>query len=65
MGNNNLRVVPKMPCPNIIEFYLVNRANETRKIGILEMPCDNQLNDNLELAEAVCTAMRKRIRKSV
>jgi len=65
MTGGSLRVVPKMPYQNVIEIYVVNRAGETLKIGILQVPNDSQMNDNLELAETVCAAVRKRIRKSV
>lgn len=65
MGRSGFRIVPKM-AGNIVEFYLVLQAtNETRKIGMIEVPHDNQINDNLELAQEVCRFLSKRIRKSV
>lgn len=50
---------------NYIEIYYVVSTGYIRKIAVIEIPCDSQWRDNIELVDEVCTAIRKRIRKSI
>ncbi len=62
---NGLRVVPKID-GNIIGIFMhMPSTGETRQVAMIETPIDYQLNDNMELAEEVCKAYRKRINKSI
>ncbi len=63
--NSGFRVVPKMPCSWLIEIYIVAKTGDVRKVAVIEVPHDDQLNDNLELSQTVCAAINKRIKKSV
>lgn len=62
---NRIKVVSQLPTPNIIEIYLVNKASQTRKVGVLEMPTDGNLSANIELAEKICQEIKKRIGKGI
>lgn len=62
---NSIKVVYQMPRQNIIEIFLVNRANQTRKVGLLEMPADGNITANIQLAEKACQEIKKRIGKGV
>lgn len=59
------RVVPKIS-GNMIGFFLVsNKSGEIRQVGLIECPHDNQMNDNVILADEVSKMYGKRLRRSV
>ena len=62
---NNIKLVPKMLTPATLGIWAVLPDGDNRQIAQIDLPNDMQMNDNLECAEAVCAALRKRIRKSV
>lgn len=61
----NFRIVPKMTSPNTCDFYVVLANGDSRLIAQVMFPCDGQMNDNVECANTICMALKKRIRKSV
>lgn len=65
MGRTGFQIVPKMITANVMQIYIVIKNGETRQIAEIHCPNDGQMNDNLELAESICAAIKKRIRKSV
>lgn len=65
MAGHNFKLVPKMSGNKIIILFVVPSAGECRQIASLEVPNDFQLNDNLDFANEVCQAYKKRIRKSI
>ncbi len=65
MGVQNYRVVPKIN-GNIIGIYVYMPASgQTRQVALIECPADDQMGDNVELAEAVKNAYKRRLRKSL
>lgn len=65
MAGKNFRVVPKINGNLIGLFIVMPSTGQCRQVALIECPTDDQMNDNVELAETVCNAYRKRIRKSV
>jgi hypothetical protein len=65
MGNFSFRLVPKMVARNIMTIYIVMSNGENCQIAEIHFPNDNQQNDNLEAAQAICDVLKKRIRKSI
>lgn len=65
MGNTSFRLVPKIEGNKIGIFLVAPSMRQSRQVAYLEVPDDCQLNDNMELANEVCTAYRKRLRKSI
>mgnify|MGYP004552159047 FL=1 len=61
---NGYNIVPKI-YNNVIYIVYVSDSGEKRVIGQVQCPIDGQLNNDVELAEAVALAVRKRLRKSV
>ena len=57
------QIVPKYN-DNIIYFHYVTAA-DNGCIGQIRCPNDGQMNDNLEMAQTIAGAIKKRIRKSV
>ncbi len=61
----NIRVVPKIS-GNMIGIYVYMPASgQTRQVALIECPADDQMGDNVELAEAVKGAYKRRLRKSL
>ena len=60
-----LRVIPKINGNMIGVFVHIPATGESRQVALVECPNDNQLNDNVELADEICRAYRKRITKSI
>lgn len=60
----NFKIVPKMN-QNVLCVFLVYPNGENQEIGRVIFPNDFQMNDNVECAEEICNAIKKRIRKSV
>lgn len=65
MARNGFRIVPKMVSSNRCIFDIVLPNGEYRTIAQCDFPNDNQMNDNLEAAQAISDVLKKRIRKSV
>ena len=65
MAGKNLRIVPKISNNLIGIFICIPSTGERRQVALVECPNDNQLNDNIELADTICKAYRKRLNKSV
>jgi hypothetical protein len=65
MARTGFRVVPKMVDANKCEFDIVLNNGEFRAIAWVVFPADGQLNDNLDAANEIAAALKKRIRKSV
>lgn len=65
MANTSFRLVPKIEGNKIGIFLAVPSTGQSRQVAYLEVPDDCQLNDNVELADAVCKAYRKRLNKSI
>ncbi|MCX4267819.1 MAG: hypothetical protein OSJ62_04035 [Lachnospiraceae bacterium] len=63
MGQS-FRLVPKME-QNLLRIFLVYSGGKNEEIARVVMPHDNQMNDNVNCAEEICTAIRKRIKRSV
>ena len=61
----NFRMVPKMISPDTCDIYIVLSNGDSRQIARVLFPHDGQMNDNLECAETVCIALKKRVKKSV
>lgn len=65
MAGKGFRVVPKIN-NNLIAIYVcVPATGESRQVVLVECPNDNQLYDNLQMADMICTAYRKRLNKSI
>lgn len=60
---SGFQIVPKFN-DNIIYFHYVTAADNAC-IGQIRCPNDGQMNDNLELAQTITGAIKRRIRKSV
>ena len=60
---SGFQIVPKYN-DNVIFFHYVTAADNAC-IGQIRCPNDGQMNDNLELAQTVTNALKRRIRKSV
>jgi len=61
----NIKVVPKIN-GNIIGIYVYMPASgQTRQVALIESPADDQIGDNVELAEAIKNAYQKRLKKSL
>ena len=65
MANPSFRVVPKIDNNRIAIFVVLASTGHTRQVAYLEVPNDCQMNDNVELANEICQAYRKRMRKSL
>ena len=61
---NGYNIVPKI-YNNVIYIVYAAETGEKRVIGQIQCPIDGQLNHDVELAEAVALAVRKRLRKSI
>lgn len=59
------KIVPKIKDNVIGIFLVVPTLGQSRQIVLLETPNDYQLNDDMELAEEICKAYRKRLNKSI
>lgn len=59
------RVVPKMLDGATLSVWVVFSNGDNMELGRLRMPMDGQMNDNLECAQTICDALKKRIRKSI
>lgn len=59
------RIVPKMVSPSVCVFVILLRNGECRQIAEVHFPNDGQMNDNCRASEAICEALRKRVRQSV
>ena len=64
MGKLSFRIVPRMVRQGDWVFDIVLSNGESKTIGEVLMPNDGQLRDDVEVAEEIATALRKRIRKS-
>ncbi len=61
----NFRVIHKIS-NNLIGIYVhIPSTGESRQVALVECPNDCQLGDNVELADMLCTAYRKRLNKSI
>lgn len=59
------KMVPKIK-DNVIGIFLVAPSlGQSRQVILMETPNDYQLNDDMELAEEICRAYRKRLNKSI
>ena len=65
MGRSGFRIVPRMIDQCRCQFDIVLLNGEFRTIGEVHFPNDGQQNDNLEAAQIIADAIKKRIRKSV
>ena len=65
MAGKNLRVVPKIIGNKIGIFVTSPSTGETIQVGLITCPDDNQLSDSVELANELCRAYGKRLRKSI
>ena len=65
MAGKNIRVVPKISNNLIAVYICIPSTGESRQVALVECPNDNQLNDNVELADEICRTYRKRINKRV
>ena len=59
------KLVPKIKDNMIGIFMVVPSWGQSRQVILIETPSDYQLNDDMELAEEICKAYRKRINKSI
>ena len=64
MAGQSFKLTTKME-GNFIEIYYVVSTGYIRKIAIVEVPCDSQWRDNVDLVDEICNAIRKRIKKSI
>jgi len=46
-------------------YVYMPASNQTRQVALIECPLDDQMGDNVELAEAVKDAYKRRLRKSL
>ena len=65
MAKKNIRVVPKISNNLIAVYICIPSTGESRQVALVECPNDNQLNDNVDLADEICRTYRKRINKSI
>ena len=65
MAKKNIRVVPKISNNLLAVYICIPSTGESRQVALVECPNDNQLNDNVELADEICRTYRKRINKSI
>ena len=65
MARGGFRIVPRMISNNRCVFVIVLQNGDCRTIAQVDFPCDGQMNDNLEAAQAISDTLKKRIRKSV
>ena len=65
MAGKNIRVVPKISNNLIAVYICIPSTGESRQVALVECPNDSQLGDNVELADVLCTAYRKRLNKSI
>lgn len=65
MGKSGFRIVPKMVDANRCEFNIVLNSGEYKAIAWVIFPADGQMNDNMQAAQEISDALKKRIRKSV
>ena len=65
MAGQNIRVVPKISNNLIAVYICIPSTGESRQVALVECPNDNQLNDNVELADELCRTYRKRLNKSI
>lgn len=65
MGRTGFRIVPKMLDANRCEFNIVLNNGDYRAIAWVTFPADGQMNDNMQAAQEISDALKKRIRKSV
>lgn len=65
MAKKNIRVVPKISNNLIAVYICIPSTGESRQVALVECPNDSQLGDNVELADVLCTAYRKRLNKSI
>ncbi len=59
------KLVPKIKGNMIGLFVYVPSTEQSRQVALVETPNDYQLNDDMELAEEICKAYRKRMNKSI
>ena len=59
------KLVPKINGNMIAVFLVLPSTGESRQVALVECPNDNQMNDNMELADTICKAYRKRLNKSI
>lgn len=59
------KLVPKINGNMIAVFLVLPSTGESRQVALVECPNDSQMNDNMELADTICKAYRKRLNKSV
>lgn len=65
MAGKSFRIVPKIS-DNLIGLFIVcPSTGESRQVALIECPADKQVNDNMELAEKISKAYRKRLKKSI
>lgn len=50
---------------NVLDIGIAYANGDSEQIARVVMPNDKQINDDLECANAICVALKKRIRKSV
>lgn len=60
----SVRLVQKFT-GNILDIGIAYANGDSEQIARVVMPNDKQINDDLECANAICVALKKRIRKSV
>lgn len=65
MAGKNFRVVPKINNNLIAVYVCVPVTGENRQVALIECPNDNQLGDNVELADEISKIYRKRLNKSI
>lgn len=60
----SVRLVQKFT-GNVLDIGIAYANGDSEQIARVVMPNDKQINDDLECANAICVALKKRIRKSV
>lgn len=60
----SVRLVQKFT-GNVLDIGIAYANGDSEHIARVVMPNDKQINDDLECANAICVALKKRIRKSV
>ena len=60
----SVRLVQKFT-GNVLDIGIAYGNGDSEHIARVVMPNDKQINDDLECANAICVALKKRIRKSV
>ena len=61
MAKKNIRVVPKISNNLIAVYICIPSTGESRQVALVECPNDNQLNDNVELADELCKVYLKSV----